>query len=180
VLGTGLLADETLVFNGSAEQDGSFYVIGGAANDTIAGGQTSDGLFGGAGNDQLFGLGGDDYLAGGAGADSLRGGLGSDRFVFTATSDSMAGSVDRILDFQAGRDKIDLTKIDADTTAGGNQAFSFIGTSAFGGVAGELRVYSEEGHWFVSGDVDGNGTGDFLIQVDTFNNHILVGADFLL
>ena len=36
-------------------------------------------------------------------------------------------------------DRIDLTTIDADKTAGGNQAFDLIGTAAFSGAAGELR-----------------------------------------
>jgi Ca2+-binding RTX toxin-like protein len=179
VLGTNLAGDETLVFNGSAELDGAFYVAAGAGNDTLAGGQRGDTLLGGAGNDQLFGLGGDDRLAGGAGADMLRGGNGSDFFVFNAVSDSVAGSMDRIADFQATTDKIDLRKIDANTALAGDQAFTFIGTNAFGGVAGELRVYNQDGHWFVSGDVDGNGTGDLLIQVDTFNNYALAASDFL-
>ena len=51
VLGSSLLADETMIFNGSAESDGHFYIGGGAANDILVGGQQSDALVGGGGAD---------------------------------------------------------------------------------------------------------------------------------
>ncbi|MFL6857074.1 MAG: hypothetical protein ACJ8EB_04100, partial [Allosphingosinicella sp.] len=66
---SGLAADESLVFNGSAETGGSFSITGGAG---------ADRLTGGAGNDFLTGGGGSDLLDGGAGADSMSGGLGDD------------------------------------------------------------------------------------------------------
>ncbi|MDO1510549.1 MULTISPECIES: Ig-like domain-containing protein [unclassified Neisseria] len=55
------------------------------------------------GNDQLYGGKGDDILFGGAGNDVLSGGEGADKFVFLAKSNS---GHDKILDFQAGTDKV--------------------------------------------------------------------------
>jgi Ca2+-binding RTX toxin-like protein len=179
VLGGGLLSDETMVFNGSAESDGHFYIAGGAANDLLVGGLQGDSILGGAGNDQLFGLAGNDYIVGGAGADALRGGTGSDRFVYLSTSDSTALSMDHIVDFEDHKDLIDLSGIDANTTLGGDQGFSFIGSNAFHNTAGELRAYQSAGTWFVEGDVNGDGTADLVIQVTTFNGHALASPDFL-
>ncbi|WP_228068265.1 MULTISPECIES: VCBS domain-containing protein, partial [unclassified Neisseria] len=55
------------------------------------------------GNDTLNGGAGNDILFGGAGNDSLTGGEGADKFVFLANSNS---GKDKILDFQAGSDKV--------------------------------------------------------------------------
>ena len=61
-------------------------------------------------------------------------------------ADSKAGS---------GANRIDLSVIDANSIAGGNQGFSFIGVgTAFGNVAGQLRVVEEVGNWFVKGDTN--------------------------
>jgi hypothetical protein len=61
----------------------------------------------------------------------------------------------------AQRDKINLQTIDADTTAGGNQAFDFIAGAGFSGTAGELRLSSG----LLLGDTNGNGIADFEIKV---------------
>ncbi len=81
-------------------------------------------------------------LRGGAGKDTLTGGIGGDRFVFAATGDSVTGAnADRITDFsRAQGDRIDLSAIDANTGAAGNQAFTFIGSGAFTHHAGQLRA----------------------------------------
>jgi len=180
VLGVGLQSDETMVFNGSAETDGSFYIAGGAANDTLVGGQNNDSLVGGLGNDQLYGLAGDDWLLGGAGADTLRGGTGRDSFVYQSTSDSTAASTDHILDFENVSDHIDLSAIDANSSLGGDQAFNFIGQNAFSNTAGELRIAQSGSDWLVMGDTNGDGTADFQVQVSVFNGHIMGASDFVL
>jgi predicted extracellular nuclease len=180
VLGGGLQSDETLVFNGSAETDGSFYVAGGAANDTLAGGQKNDALVGNGGNDTLYGMGGNDWLEGGAGADQMRGGFGSDLFVYKSASDSTAAASDHIVDFEDQVDLINLVAIDADTNTAGDQAFSFIGTGAFTHTAGELRIEGSGSNWFVQGDIDGDGIADLVIQVDTFRGYTLQETNFML
>jgi Ca2+-binding RTX toxin-like protein len=180
VLGVGLQSDETMFFNGSAETNGSFYIAGGAASDTLVGGQKNDSLVGGLGDDQLYGLAGDDWLLGGAGADTLRGGTGKDSFVYQATTDSTAAATDHILDFENISDHIDFSAIDANSTLGGDQAFSFIGQSAFSHTAGELRVAASGSDWLVMGDVNGDGTADFQVLVSVFNGHIMGASDFVL
>ena len=155
---------------------GRDFVLGGDGNDEIDGGIGADLLFGNAGDDRLIGGWGDDSIDGGAGNDTiiggtgediLSGGSGADRFVFEVASDSGVGkgNRDRILDFTRGSDLIDLSAIDANSAAAGNQSFSFIGNSAFHNVAGELRY----ANGILSGDINGDGVADFQIQISAGN-----------
>jgi Ca2+-binding RTX toxin-like protein len=82
-------------------------VIGSDAADVIQGSDTvSFYLDGGAGNDTITaGVGGS--IAGGAGADTLNGGAGNDVFVFGA-GDSTAAAADSINNFVSGSDTVDL------------------------------------------------------------------------
>ncbi|HEY0043242.1 MAG TPA: M10 family metallopeptidase C-terminal domain-containing protein [Allosphingosinicella sp.] len=180
VSAASLTPTESLVFNGSAETNGTFRIQGGAGSDSIAGGAQQDFLAGNGGNDQLFGLAGNDSLTGGGGADTLRGGTGKDIFFFTATGDSGAGGMDRIVDFELV-DRIDLTGIDANSSAGGDQAFSFIGSGAFSG-AGQLRATFNAGSnlWLVEGDVNGDGNADFALEVVRIGASPIVATDFFL
>jgi Ca2+-binding RTX toxin-like protein len=164
--GAALRGGETLTFDGSAENDGSFRVFGGQGDDSIVTG---------AGND---------IIQANAGADTLTGGAGADLFRYLAVGDSIAASMDQILDFTPGTDKIDLSRIDANTLAAGDQAFSWIGSAAFtgggAGAAGELRAVLSNGHWLVEGDTNGDGTADFVIDVATPAAAPLGAGDFLL
>jgi serralysin len=144
---------------------------GGADADTLTGGNDGDSLNGGSGSDTLSGDNGNDSLNGGAGNDVITGGNGADLFAFTET-----GGADRIMDFNRGAgDKIDLSAIDA-VNGGTDNAFTFIGTGAFTGVAGQLRGYISGSQFFVAGDTDGNGVADFTIQT----NILTIGSDFVL
>lgn len=165
---------------GSQHQDEIFgdnahnqlYGLGG--HDAIEGDSGNDVIDGGDGLDKLFGQDGDDTLIGGAGQDRLFGGAGADTFVFLSIDDSRVGSEDEIVEFTRSHgDKIDLSKIDANTGVGGDQAFTFIGGAAFGGVAGQLRYDGR----YLSGDVNGDGTADFQIQL---NVAALLADDFVL
>jgi serralysin len=151
-------------------------------DDLAYGGNGTDALFGGDGNDRLSGDGGADGLTGGLGTDTLRGGDGADRFIFTAPQHSVAVSAlrDTIADFTRSQgDRIDLRGIDA-ITGGINDAFDFIGTAAFSGAAGELRVrMSGAGPYMViEGTINSGITPDFSIRVDDVSS--LIAADFLL
>jgi len=129
-------------------------------------------VIGGASDDELRGL---------AGADHLTGGGAADTFVFTALSDSTvaASGRDTIVDFSASQgDLIDLDALDADTVAVGDQAFSFIGATAFSGAAGELRTATSGSYTLVLGDVDGDQVADFSIAVAGLPT--LTASDFLL
>lgn len=176
----GLGGDDVISGKGGADllkgSGGNDTLKGDAGNDRLLGGDGDDKLFGGNGKDKLFGGGGKDRLDGGAGADELTGDKGADTFVFAAAKQAKG---DRITDFSRGQgDRIDLSKIDADTAAAGDQSFELIGSSAFSGTAGELRVWKARGDTYVAGDVDGDGSADFRITLVGKIN--LTGDDFLL
>lgn len=168
--------------------NGKDIVSGNNGADYLSGGHGNDILRGHKGADKLVGGRGDDKLIGGAGADQMRGGGGEDLFVFRDVSQSGPGAKARdvILDFQNGfglppeqqvRDRIDLSAVDA-VTGGADDAFSFIGTAAFSGTAGELRVVQSGGYTLVRGDVDGDGGLDFDIALKGLHN--LSASDFIL
>jgi Ca2+-binding RTX toxin-like protein len=148
--------------------------------ETLSGSQGNDSLIGDGGANTLQGWNGDDMLTGASGKDTLVGGAGADRFAYTASGDSAVGAnADRITDFShAQGDKIDLAAIDADTGAAGDQAFSFIGTALYTGVAGQLRYVSNGTITTIAGDLNGDGTSDFHIQLT--GAIALVAGDFTL
>ncbi|HEY9344443.1 MAG TPA: calcium-binding protein [Inquilinus sp.] len=160
--------------SGGDAQGDSFVGIeslsGSQGNDSLVGDSGRNALQGGNGNDVLIGARGEDYLTGGAGAD---------RFLYIDVVHSPVGAgADWINDFsRAQGDKIELWPIDADTTIAGDQAFSFIGTALYSGVAGQLR-YSFNGYMStIAGDVDGDSTSDFHIRLGPI---ALVASDFVL
>jgi serralysin len=152
---------------------GDDHLIGQEHRVVFHGGDGNDLLVGSTANDELYGDRGNDILIGGPGTDLLFGGEGNDRFLFTHT-----GPTDTIGDFVSGTDKIDLTGIDADSSAAGDQAFSFVGSAAFSGKAGELRVYNagSVGN-VVAIDVNGDSVADLMINLGSAS---AVGTDFLL
>jgi Ca2+-binding RTX toxin-like protein len=138
-------------------------------------------MVGGAGNDTLNGGDGNDRLIGGAGRDSLNGGAGNDVFDFDAVSDSPAGPALRdsiVGGFAHGSDLIDLATIDANTLAAGNQAFSFIGSAAFSGVAGQLRYTNYSGNVIIDADLNCDSTADMQILVA--GTTFMTGTDFIV
>lgn len=160
--------------------DGADTLAGGDGVDLLNGGTENDNLAGGAGNDEIYGEAGDDVLFGSSGADLLHGGAGADLFYYAALTDSgtTRATSDFIRDFnQAQGDRIDLSAIDA-MAGGTDEAFSFIGTAAFTGVAGQLRAELIAGETVVSGDINGDGVADFMIRID--GGYTLTAADFVL
>jgi serralysin len=172
------------ILNGGAGKD---FLNGNAGNDTLNGNGGSDILNGGAGNDILNGGAGNDVLTGGIGNDTLVGGSGSDRltggvgndvFKFNSVSDSPAGvSRDIISDFAGNGnlpgDRIDLSSIDANSTRGGNQAFTYIGAGAFS-APGQIR-YSGG---ILQASTDGDLSAEFEIQI--VGTRPLVASDIIL
>lgn len=145
----------------------------GMANE-ITGNTGANVLFGLGGNDTLLGGLGNDTLAGGTGKDQMTGGGGLDRMVLTSLADSGVTFASRdIINTFAHGDKIDLSAIDARTNVAGDQAFTFIGTTAFSGVSGQLRFdmtnISVTGvkAYTVYGDVNGDRAADFSLQIFT-------------
>jgi Ca2+-binding RTX toxin-like protein len=156
-------------------------MVGNSGNNGLSGGDGKDFMVGGAGNDILNGGAGNDTLIGGAGGDILNGGAGNDRFDFDLVSDSPAGPALRdsiVGGFAHGFDRIDLSTIDANTLVGGNQAFSFIGSAAFSGVAGQLRYTNYSGNVIIDADVNGDSIADMQILVA--GTTFMAGTDFIL
>jgi Ca2+-binding RTX toxin-like protein len=137
-------------------------------------------LTGNASNNVLTGGVGYDTLNGGLGRDVLDGGLDTqaDYFVFNSVADSAAAAADRIVNFNEAYDYIQLNGIDANTIATYDQAFSFIGTAGFTGVAGQLRYATNATDTYVFGDVDGDKVSDLIIQITGV--HLLTSSDFYL
>jgi serralysin len=130
---------------------------------TIANGVVIENAIGGSGADVLVGNAQANQLTGGAGTDVLTGGAGSDKFIFS-TGDSLAGSRlrDTIKDFNGRQgDRLDLSGIDAKTTAQDDQAFTYIAAAKFHRVAGELRFNSS----VLQGDTNGDGVADFELAL---------------
>ena len=102
-------------------RDGHFSDIGGLtknvsiAKDVIIenaiGGSGDDIIYGNDADNILIGGGGNDILYGGGGQDILWGGTGSNTFVYKEASDSYSYAPDKIMDFETGIDKIDLSEL---------------------------------------------------------------------
>jgi len=151
-------------------------VIGTSHGDRINGNEQSNELNGGGGNDVIFG---------GGGTDQLWGGSGADRFLFTSVADfPVAGAgTEQIRDFEQGSDLIDLSAIDANVNAAGNQAFTIV--DEFTGVAGQLTVTENWMFQLWKGDINGDGEADFAVNVlldseNGANVPFLTASDFIL
>jgi Ca2+-binding RTX toxin-like protein len=154
--------------------DGNDYLIGQEVSITMYGGNGNDTLVGSTSNDVLYGENGDDILMGYLGNDQLWGGLGADRFLITHLS-----ATPQIMDFEHGTDRIDLTALDANTAVVGDQAFTFIGSAAFSGAAGELRFVGSAGTGYhLEGDINGDHVADFIVGLGSASS--VTASDLLL
>ncbi|RJF87808.1 hypothetical protein D3874_12885 [Oleomonas cavernae] len=147
-------------------------------DDFITGNAGRSHLFGNGGSDRLDGGQGADVLNGGLGRDHLAGGQGADRFDYDSVADSRSGGQgsDIILDFSIGEDQIDLSGIDADGVASGDQGFTI--ADQFHGAAGELIITHRNGSTFIYADVGGDGSADFDLCLR--GEYSLSATDFLL
>lgn len=132
-----------------------------------------DVIRGSAGADRLLGFAGDDTLTGGGGRDVMTGGGGADVFRFTALADSPAGAADRITDFHAGRDTLDLRAIDALAGDGSGAAEQ----SAGSGLSGAAADWHFAGR-VLEADIDGDGLADFALRFS--KGHLPDAGDILL
>lgn len=161
---------------------------GGEGADTLNGGFGNDTLLGKAGNDTMNGGRHNDTLKGSAGADKMTGALGRDKmfagkdkavdqFFYNGTADSRVGATvrDKIYQFDSGEDKINLAKIDANTSAAGDQAFGF---SVSGAAANSIWFTGSGTSGVVNGDVNGDKIADF--QIEVVNVLSFLSTDFVL
>jgi len=160
--------------NGTGGDD---ILVGTDGGNLLRGSGGDDLLSGRGGTDRLEDYTGDDILVGGLGADGLSSGPGADIIRIDRLAESLPGQEDTILDFTS-RDRIDLSRIDADLAAPGDQAFAFIGAAAFSGAAGELRYQAVGADLLVSADADGDGVADLAVKVRDLAQ--LAASDFIL
>jgi Ca2+-binding RTX toxin-like protein len=128
-----------------------------------------------AGTASMTGNSLDNIMTAGSGKNLLTGGGGHDIFVFSALADTSAlsATADTISDFLSG-DRIDLSLLDANTGAAGNNAFSGTLVSDFT-AAGQLKLVSG----VLYGNTDSNlSTAEFAINL----THVsaLSAHDFIL
>ena len=178
---TGNQAANVLRGSGGADR-----LDGLTGNDFLDGGSGNDRLFGGPGADKLYGRADNDVLVGGCGADLLAGGAGADCFVFRGVAESPYGHGDRVVAsggpaFDApGRafgDRVDVSAIDADAAAAGNQAF------AFGGKArGHLWLAEKGAATMVYANLDGDAAPEFELAIHdgTVRSWAYTAHDFIL
>jgi Ca2+-binding RTX toxin-like protein len=153
--------------------DGDDTLYGNGGMDRLEGGLGNDVLYGGTGFDQMYGGAGDDILIGGPGANQYRGDSGIDFLIFL-TADGLDDP--SFIIFNSQEDWLDLSRIDADLTQDGDQAFHLV--SALTGQPGELWIDPTLQDWVdefgdvvmenyyqnIYGDVDGDGVPDLFIR----------------
>lgn len=168
-----LAGAENETFNGYGGDDvikaanGNDTVSGGAGNDSINGDTGNDTLKGDAGNDRLIGGAGADSFIGGQGADFMDAGIDRDVDIFVFNAGDAGGKpnlFDRIVNFSAGIDKIDLTGLGPLTFGG----------STFHKAGPEVIVRGAT----VLVDLNHDAKADFGIQM--LGNVALTASDFIL
>ena len=150
---------ENLVFLNWGERTG----IGNSLDNMLLGSDKDN-------RETLLGKAGNDTLNGMLGKDTLTGGTGADVFEFTDASHTgfYSNNRDLITDLsKSDGDKIDVSVIDANENIDEDQAFNFIGQSAFS-AAGQLRITQLGSSAILEGDTDGDGTADFSIELQNF------------
>jgi Ca2+-binding RTX toxin-like protein len=149
-------------------QDGADKIFGGQGHDKMGGGNGADRLIGGSDNDTMGGGNGTDSLRGGTGADELvlwEDMRARDTLIFSAgDSGKTLETMDIVMGFETGTDKIDLTAFGAmtfqglDYTAGGRASCYYDGRY--------LRI-----------DATGDGRTDMMVSFNGMDD--LRAGDFI-
>ncbi|HEX8233154.1 MAG TPA: hypothetical protein VF559_07410 [Caulobacteraceae bacterium] len=123
----------------------------------------------------LQGGDGDDSLNGAGGSDRFKGGAGADHFVFDQPS-ALTPETELIVDYEA-QDVVDLSGIDADSAAGGDQGFTVVAGPT--GAAGDLWIKYDGVHdrTIVRGDLDGDKHADFTLVLLGEHDQVLNPGD---
>jgi Ca2+-binding RTX toxin-like protein len=160
VLAAPLGSGDSLDFDGSAEHDGRFALIGGRGGDHLTGGD------------------GADLLYGGGGGDTLTGGAGADVFHYDSASESTGSGYDTLAGFDFAQDRIDLpvavTGLDSAVRQGALSTASFDSDLAAAFGAGALGAGHAAFFTPTNGDlagqtfliVDGNGQAGYQAGQD--------------
>ncbi|HEY1630641.1 MAG TPA: calcium-binding protein [Rhizomicrobium sp.] len=154
VAADSLGVSDVLIFNGAAETDGTFSIVGGA---------------------------GDDTLTGGNGADTFTGGAGEDTFKYTAAAQSTNTSYDHIADYAAGTDVFNFGGIVGgfDGTIGATVDAGANFNTDIGNAFSDSTLHGNHA-WVVFAN-SGTLSGHSFLVVDTNNNaHYDGGADYVI
>jgi Ca2+-binding RTX toxin-like protein len=149
-----LATSQAIIFDGTAENDGTVTVTGGGGGDTLTGTATTatgDTISGGAGADTITGL---------QGGDTITGGTGADVFTYTAVAHSTGTAKDSITDYTSGTDFLTFT-INNSTNTSGQTYDATIQTAAAGTAALQAGMSGSIGQTFF----------------DTTNNVLVVNAN---
>jgi Ca2+-binding RTX toxin-like protein len=142
-------------------------------HDLIYGLAGADTLLGGSGNDKILGHDGNDVLVGGAGNDILGGGAGADAFHFTGAN----AGWDRISDFSAGIDRIELVR----SGFGGTLPLGVLSNNAFGygsqATTAEQQFLYDRSSGTLRWDGDGNGGGQSVVVAMLSGTPVLQASD---
>ena len=164
--------DDTFELATATTQDGAALEIAGG-NDSLFGLGGDDELLGGTGADALDGGAGNDVVNGGAGADRITGGTGDNFIIGDTGADTFyltSGGVDRIFDFEAGVDVLEITGTVADAIANATDAVDAAGVN--------LAVITDASGIFVlRGYTAAELRSDFFVQAQGASNAETPAAD---
>ena len=149
---------------------------GGAGDDVISGGGGADVLWGQAGRDVLDGGDGNDTFYDGAGQDTYTGGAGADLFIFASLADTPVLAPDRITDFEAGVDVLNVSRMDGNVGLSGRQGFTFVDGPVFT-APGQVRVVQVGQDTHVLFNNDGDLDPDAMIVLSGARG--VDGGDFI-
>lgn len=174
-VGIGGPGDDRIEIQGGDDVGGQAF--GNAGNDILICIGSEEGclLDGGAGQDQLISqVDTVAFLDGGPGRDRFTGGpLSNDSYAFSQGDTVSGAQRDVISGFRRNQDEIDLSAIDANTNAPGNQAFSFVASTNNPDI-GEVSFFRSGTSTIVVGDT---GSTTFQIELQNFDEPLL-GTDF--
>ena len=161
-----VLTDSPYVLPANVEH---IWLTPGAEGANATGNDLGNILYGNQFDNVLRGEDGNDHINPLEGADTLHGGNGADSFLWETVEGAglTRATADRILDFSfAEGDRINISAIDADVYAGGNQAFTFIGNAAFSGTPGELNYVHADGNTYIQMQTGTSPDVEGVIRID--------------
>ena len=169
---TGASGTQTFRVTNATNFDGSLWLFdtwSSAEGDLVV-------LVGTAGNDAIMGTASADRIWGDAGADVLRGRGGNDVFDFGAgSSGTSLGTIDQILDFTSGQDRLRFTDL-----TGAVETFAGLALTFSPLIAGpEIRYQPVGADTYIMADINGDDVQDMVWQLVGFTGTLTWGVDVI-